>query len=217
MTDEFHMGPTTNFLGTMVTAVSTGHGHSPRQPEETFEQWLQKNAREFPVALQLPPDLSVWISKIVTYWAVAEWIQLGTLAILLRIERKEARVMFGARIGNAVSKIRQLIDMRNIKVSIDLDELSQSLTECERARNLLGHGVWMIDSITLTFCIENPSGEWIEKKEASVSKRKYPQAFHPTKTWFAATLKDIETAILELQRLDGEIAAALTASSGKRE
>lgn len=115
----------------------------------------------------------------------------------------------------ARSKIGQLIDMKNINTSFNLSALSNTLTECEKARNLLGHGVWMVDPITGAYCIENPSGEWKLPKEDPVSRRKYPQAFYPTVTWLTQTFADIKTAIRELQRLDREIDTALSASTQK--
>lgn len=192
--------PDSFVLGTSLTAVSTGN-YAP-QPEESFEQWLSKNVREFPVTLELDTELYSWIAKIVTYWAVAEWIQLGTLATLLKIDRNEARIMFGARIGNSLSKIKQLIDIRDLSIPIDLDALSNTLTECEKARNLVAHGVWIFDPDTHEYCIENPSGEWTPPKERPISKRKYPQAFPVSIVWFTCTFADIKTSIRELQRLD---------------
>lgn len=202
-------------LGTSVTAVSTGNSFTPPQPQETFEQRLEKNVRQFDVTLDLPPEIHQWIASIVTYWAVVEWIQIGTLSRLLYIERKEARVMFGARIGNSAPKIRQLIEMRNITVPTDMNRLAKLLTESEQARNLVGHGVWMIDPETNELCIENPAGEWNPPKEPAISRRKYPQAFRPTQAWLVQTLDGIKACIRDLQDLDLEIDAWLPASTRK--
>src|SRR5438034_4664768 len=84
----------------------------PQLPE--FEQWLRDNIAEFPVTLTLPPELVARIGTTVSYWAVAEWIQAGTLARRLGIGRREGRVVYGARIGNCISKIRQLMEMKDI-------------------------------------------------------------------------------------------------------
>jgi hypothetical protein len=200
-------------LGTAVTAVSTGH--FVKVPEETFEQWLRRNLREYSVTLDLPPEVLSWTAQIVTYWSVAEWIQLGTLARLLKMERKEARVMFGSRIGNCAGKIKELLLSKDIPVQMDMSALAATLTECEKRRNLLGHGVWLIDPMTLELCVENPAGEWTPPKEPTISKRKFPQAFHPTLPWFIETLADVKTAIRELQSLDRQIDAALVVSPGK--
>jgi len=200
-------------LGTNVTAVSTGT-YSPL-PEETFGQWLQRNVREYPVTLDLPPEVLSWTAQIVTYWSVAEWIQLGTLSRLLKMERKEARIMFGTRIGNCAGKIKEVLASKDIKVNVDMADLAATLTECEKRRNLLGHGVWLVDPQTGELCVENPAGEWTPPKEPTISRRKYPQAFHPTLVWFIETLSDIKTSILFLQQLDREIDAALLASPQK--
>ena len=217
MTDKFTPLQGTSFvLGTGVTAVSTGDGHIPRQPEETFEQWLKKNVREYPVTLELPDDFLAYIAKILTYWATAEWIQQGTLSRLLQMERKELRVVLGApRVSNAASKITELVKSLDIAVTVNMVELTTKLRECESARNLLGHGVWLIDPVTNELCVENPSGEWIESREQAISRRKYPQAFHPTVPWFEQTLSDIKASIRSLQKLDLEIEAALVASPQK--
>lgn len=216
MTDKFHpAGMSSTFiLSTSATAVSTGT-YLPLNDQETFGQWLQRSVKEYPLTLDLPVEVLQWTSTIVTYWSVAEWIQLGTLARLLKMERKEARVMFGSRIGNLTGKIKELLAVKSISVSTNFDALSETLTECEKRRNLLGHGVWLIDPEDGALCVENPSGEWTPPKEPKISRRKFPQAFHPTLPWFVETFSDIKTSILSLQKLDLEIDAALSASPGK--
>jgi hypothetical protein len=181
--------------------------------EETFEQWPRNNAREFPVTLDIPVAFFEGITNIVTHWAVAEWIQLGTLARLLGIERSEARVMFGARIGNSAGKIKQLLDMKGITArSVDFTELGKALGENEANRNLVAHGVWMVDPLNGEYCIENPSQQWTAPKEQSVIRRRYPQAFYPTSAWFVTILADIKSVIRQLQSLDQEIDRALAPS-----
>lgn len=214
MKDRFTPAGTNSFvLGTAATAVSTGT-YNPL-PQETFEQWLRRSVRDYPVTLDLPDEVLKWTAQIVTYWAVAEWIQLGTLARLLKMDRKEARVMFGSRIGNLSGKIREMLISKDIRVQIDISALSETLTECEKRRNLLGHGIWLVDPETGDLCVENPAGEWTPPKEPKISRRKFPQAFHPTIPWFIETFADIKTAIQELQRLDTQIDAALSALPGR--
>lgn len=114
-----------------------------------------------------------------------------------------------------VQAIKELIATKGLSVAVDLERLVQTLSECEKRRNLLAHGVWLIDPVTGELCVENPAGEWTPPKEPKISRRKYPQAFHPTLPWFAETLADIKTAIQLLQALDAEIDAALRAAPEK--
>lgn len=200
-------------LNTAATAISTVSAAGPT-PEETFAEWLQRNVKEYPLTLDLPPEVWQWTALIITYWSVAEWIQLGTIARLLGMGRKEARVMWGARIGNLTGKIREVLQTKGLKVATDFDSLAETLTECEKRRNLLGHGVWLIDE-DRNLCVENPSGEWTPPKEKPITRRKFPQAFHPTLPWFVETFADIKTSIRALQQLDLEIETALSASLGK--
>lgn len=215
MTDKFT--PAGNMsayvLGTGATAVSTGN-FSPL-PDETFEQWLRRNMKEYPLTLDLPEQLWRWTALVITYWSVAEWIQLGTLAKLLGMTRKEARVMWGARIANMTGKIRDVLATKEVSVATDLEALSKTLIECEKRRNLLGHGVWLVDPEDSVLCIENPSGEWTPPNEKRITRRKFPQAFHATEPWFVETFADIKTSIQCLQQLDREIEQALSASTGK--
>lgn len=217
MTDKFTPLETITFpSGTGVTAVSTGDGLIPRQPEETFEQWLKKNVREYPLTLDLSDDFLVRIAKIVIYWATVEWIQQGTLCRLLKMDRKLLRIVLGApRVSNIASKITNLVTSMDLAITVNMEELTTKLGGCETARNLLGHGVWLIDPVTKKPCIENPSGQWIEARENSISRRKYPQVVHPTVAWFEQTLSDIKALIRSLQKLDREIEAALLASPHK--
>lgn len=197
---------------TAVPQVSMSAVFAPGEP---FEYWLKANLREFPVTLDLPESLRLWIARIVTHWAVAEWLQAGILARVLRLSRKEARVMFGDRIGNCTSKIKQALEMKDCGVPASLEGLSELLTKCERARNLMAHGVWMHDPGTGEVCVQNPAGEWTVPKQPAVSKRKYPEAFFPTEAWLTKVLQDIETAIKNLQSLDQDIACRLDALPGK--
>lgn len=186
-------------LGTAATAVSpVGFDKYPAP----FEDWLKENVRGYPVTLDLPPVILVQVGTIVTYWALVEWIQAGTVARLLGISRKEARVMFGPRIGNSTSKIKQLMEIKSIQVPEELEKLSALLNKCETARNLVGHCVWMQDETTRELCLQNPSGEWTPPKQPKVSKRKYPEAFYPDQAWFSGVLEEIKKAIWELQALD---------------
>jgi hypothetical protein len=176
-----------------------------------LEDWLKANARAYLMTLELPSDVLEWIGKIVSYWAFAEWTQVATLARLLGISLKEARVMFGPRIGNAISKIRQLMEMKNIPLPPDFDDLLRQLSKCEEARNLLGHGVWMRDGTEV--CVQNTAGVWVAPKQ-TVSRRKYPEAVYPDALWFSERLTEIETATIGLQALGRYIDAALPPSGG---
>lgn len=132
------------------------------------------------------------------------------------MERKVLRIVLGApRVSNIASKITNLVKSTDIAITVNMVELTTKLGECETARNLLGHGVWLIDPVTKEPCIENPSGEWMESREHSISRRKYPQVFDPTVPWFEQTLSDIKALTRSLQKLDLEIATALLASPQK--
>ena len=103
--DEFELS--TSASAASMPVIATWPSKQP------FESWLKANMRTLPVTLALPDDLQKWIGRITSYWALAEWIQSGTLARLLNIGRKEARVMFGDRIGNCVSKIKQNMEIKD--------------------------------------------------------------------------------------------------------
>jgi hypothetical protein len=200
-------------LGTSATA--TGSGIIAKWPSEIpFEYWLKTNIREFDVTLNLPKELHIWIGKITTYWAIAEWIQAGTLARLLNIGRKEARVMFGDRIGNCISKIKQNMEIKDIPLPDNFSTLSKTLNECELSRNLLGHGVWMVDPDTNELCVQNPSGEWLQQLPR-ISKRKYPEAVYPDEQWLSSALDKIKKGIRDVQELDRLLDSALPPSPRK--
>lgn len=191
--------PTFTTLGTSATATAVRGNVFDNKTN--FEDLLRSNTRELAVTLTLPNELLAWIGKIATHWAFAEWIQSGTLARLLNIGRKEARVMFGDRIGNCMSKIKQNMEIKNIPIPNNFPDLSKSLTECELARNLLCHGVWMVNPETKEICVQNPSGKW-EQQRQPISKRKYPEAFYPNNEWLQSTLNKIEQSISDVQALD---------------
>lgn len=196
---EFHI--TTNASAAPMPSMSSFQKFTP----QTFEEWVKANVKEYPVTLDIGPELQQWIGKIVSYWALAEWIQAGTLTRLLNTGRKEGRVMFGVRLGNCSSRIKQLMEIKDIPIPADLDTLSKTLTECEEARNLLGHGVWLKDPETGEICVQNPAGEWKADRQALASRRKYPEAFSVDGIWLTQTLEKIKGAVLELQKLDTHI------------
>ena len=212
MANKFTPSPANEFV--LSTSASASAVSVPAMPELSFEAWLSMSMKEYPVTLDLPSDLLPWIGKIVSYWALAEWIQAGTIAKLLNIGRKEGRVMFGARIGNSLSKIKQLMEIKEIPLPADLSDASMLLSRCDEARNLLGHGVWMLDPESGDMCVQNASGQW-KQAQPPVSKRKYPEAFFPTNPWFEETLEEVKSAIRWLQALDGHIDTALATSPEK--
>lgn len=128
----------------------------------------------------------------------------GTVCVLMNIDRKKGRVILGTRIGDSASKVKQLMEMESIDLPTQWADIREQISYCETAKNLLVHGVWMIDDGLL--CVQDPSGEW-KGGPPAISKRKYPEAFYPTREWFADLNEKMRHVIGDLQRLDQHIAA----------
>lgn len=199
-------------LDTSATATGSVRISMPLAPRVRLEDVLYAHIKEHPVTLDLPPEYFGWISKIITFWSLGEWMLLGTLGELTGLDRKAGRVVFGTRLGDTISKIKQMMDLKQIEIPAGWNMFSEEVKECEQARNLIAHGVWMKDKDTGELCIQNPSGEWVAKnadnRTVKASKRNFPEAVYIDAQWFKDTFDKVVDTLGHIQFLDQVIAAA---------
>jgi hypothetical protein len=149
-----------------------------------------------PVTIKLPSSYLEGIGKIVTQWALQEWMLAGIICLLLDIDRKEARIAVGSpRAVDTLRRIKQLCAVKQIIVPSVLPTPAP-LERGEKTRDLVGHGIWLYDDETKRISIQNTSGEWnFGPKQEPVSKRLYPEAKPIDGSWFEEELSNIQSTI----------------------
>lgn len=195
-------GPDSISLTTATTATITlSYADFKSMPE--FEKAIRESTKEYPVTLDLDKELLGWISRIITSWAVAEWIQQECLVKLLGLDRKIFRALFKNN-PDYISKISDVLQMRELEIPkfSNVKNLQTEINECAKRRNLIGHGIWINDEEAKRMCVIDTSGTWKFSNNEHVSKRKYPEAFYPEDTWFTETFVKIKFIIEALGELD---------------
>lgn len=212
------ISPPTIAISTNASAVSTlsagaSFAFLTKTPSDRATQ-IKQNVKMHPVSLnEVPMHYHTWIGLICTHWAYAEWIVMGTICTLLGINRKEGRALFPTRTKELFKKMKYVMNLRGLNLTVG--PLWSLYEDCEKKRDLLGHGVWLKNIDTGELCIQDASGEWeIEgENKPGVSKRDYPEAVPIADTWLENTLKEIQNAIFEARKFDQQL-EALLASSG---
>lgn len=175
-----------------------------------FKNWLAANMETFPATLDLPPEYLEIIGKIVVHWAYEEWFLAGIINTIIGIDRKEGRVLFvGGRVPDAVTKIRQLCEIRDFKIpEALLADVATAVRAADASRNLVSHAVWVKDGEALL--AQDPSGEWkIEGRTMDMSKRRYPEGVPVDLDVLNDKFSDVLHAIELTKQLEQQIRNAL--------
>lgn len=171
---------------------------------------IPEDMETFPPTLDLPPDHLEMIGKIVVHWAYEEWFLAGLIDSIIGIGRKEGRIVFaGGRVPDAVTKIRQLCEVRGLNVSSALlEQVAKAVRAADGSRNLVGHAVWAKDHEGALLA-QDPSGEWKIEGEKSVSKRRYPEGVLVDLDVLTAKFNDVLRAIELTKQLGEELSKQL--------
>jgi hypothetical protein len=132
----------------------------------------------FPTTIDLPKSYMEGIGRICVNWAFQER-QLANITYgILGINPKQGRVSVRSpRASENLLMIQQLLDLENIKVeSIDISKLVKSLQDLERLRDMVAHGVWLLNPQDKQLLLQSLSGNWKpDPKAAKVARRIKPE------------------------------------------
>lgn len=93
---------------------------------------------------RLPSDLSQGIGNVIVAHALLEWKVVTLVCDLLKIDYSDGRVVFaylGASRGFLMA--RELLEMKEVTVTVDLSKLQTDIDLAGAKRNELAHGLWM--------------------------------------------------------------------------
>ena len=123
----------------------------------------------------IPQEYASSVGDIVTRWSYIESTLRDTAYAILGIGPKEGRIAVREpRAKEYVLMLKELVELKKIKLSGDLKKLADSIEDFNRLRDWLAHSVWvtMDDNVYLQVI----SGKWRPpKSHKSVSRRITPQ------------------------------------------
>lgn len=99
---------------------------------------------EYRIRRSLPVAHSREIGRIVTHWSFLEWRLKNVAYALLGIGPKEGRLAVRQpRASDYVTMLQDLLDLKHVPVSVDLQKFRKLLNDLGDYRNSLVHGVWL--------------------------------------------------------------------------
>ncbi len=120
--------------------------------------------------------------------------------------------MFGTGEGtDYVKLIRTLLELQNLKSSIDLSDFRRGLQDIREERNAVAHGLWLKDPDTGAPRIHATSGEWKPvPDEGKVTRKIKPEAAQFDRKTADALISRINETIELTKKLLGEVKSQLS-------
>ena len=203
MSDDFR------YVSSHPFAIETSASAMPSiQTDLRNAAFVRENVQDHPVVV--PTGYYKEIGELIVLWAMQEWMLAGCLCKLLAIDRKQGRIAIGSpRVEECVKRIRQLLEVKDLTVQTDLSDLKRRLKEGEQARDLIGHGVWIVPDGTNQLCVQDTSGSWdLDQTQETVSRRLYPEGRAIGQEWFSEkrnlimrTIQDTDTLYREIEAI----------------
>jgi hypothetical protein len=168
--------------------------------------------QNFPEVRRIPNAYAAGIGRVISRWAYLEWLLTDITYGVLNIGPKQGRmVVRDVRAYERVEMIRDLMKLRKIATTIDMNRLMDDLDAAEKDRNLLAHGMWIKHPSTGELHVWFIRGAWRpDPKQQKVSRNIKPQAVRKTPADLTARYKDIDRLIGELRNLQTEVVKAVT-------
>lgn len=180
----------------------------------TLKQAIESAMKTYPPLLDLGDKIHAGIGRIVVQWAYAEWMLQDVLNVLHGWDRKDGRELDKYPPFNTVrNEVKVLMPKRGvIWDEVRWADFAHRTTNCDKARNLVSHGVWFKDEEG-RICVQEISGDWRPpgaEKNQVVSKKLYPGTVFPDENWFNERMKEIREATDLIVGLHSEASAAMT-------
>jgi hypothetical protein len=191
-----------------------------RRLADSFDQEMplvSPRSRNLPVTLDLPSPMLREIGRIVVRHAALE-LQLNLMIYqLLEIDTAMGRITVrDPRTSDRIDMIIDLLEMKKIKVKVNLSAVRKSLEACAKGRDLLAHGIWVEDNMRPgKLLLRSLSGKWTPDGVTNLKRRIEPEGVE----YDVAKARKL-TALIEatgelLHDLGVEIRAALGTSPKK--
>lgn len=134
--------------------------------------------RESPIVTDLPISLLREIGRVTVTYANLEDRLSKVIYLLLDIDPKRGRLAVREpRATDRLEVIRDLMQLSNITVSIDMQNLAANMSRIQRERDQLAHGIWVRESVTKKTYLRLIKGSWqpIKGLRGKTSRRVTPQ------------------------------------------
>lgn len=162
-----------------------------------------------PTTRDLPTQYLEQIGRIIVDFAFIEWrLRMAYFALVVNDPAIGRLAIGDPRVEQTIQRICQVANARKLVLKTDLASLGDSLSACEKQRDLLGHGVWLKLTDTGQLCIQNINGKWDrQSREPKRLRREYPEAVAIDDRWFSETNSALKTALEGVNRLHDEVSA----------
>lgn len=168
---------------------------------------MQPQINIYPVRKKLPVRYNTEIGRIITRWALAEFVLREVAYLLLGLGPKEGRIAVREpRVDDYLTMILDLMLIYKIKTSAKTTSLRNLLRECESIRDRLAHGIWLKHEGSKLPVIQEVKGKYPPAPGAkSVKARIAPRAsVIPIETLIQCT-RNIKHCIAQIYKLKHEI------------
>ena len=170
------------------------------------------NPAEAEIVHDLPDALAAAIGRVVAAYSRLEHKMLMIVALLLQLQKPEARVALrNGRPTDLLDTALQIFALRDIDYRIDAAKLKSSLEAAKRERDLLAHGVWLKQPHSPILYLQIARGQWSEASEDgyAVNRAVFPQSKPYSDKEANEVLQVIEAAILLADQLGEQVDTAL--------
>lgn len=116
---------------------------------------------ELPSIYKLPKEFIDKIGHVIVAFSYLEYLLSRIIYDLLNVGQKEGRL--AVREPRATDRLDIIIDLLNIKeikVDVDIDAISQLLDDVQSRRNNIAHGVWLEHPNTGQIFLRLTRGSW---------------------------------------------------------
>ena len=171
--------------------------------------------REFPVVAELSKDKYEGIGAVVFAHALLEWHLTRVLYKLLKIDHPEGRLAVRVpNIPDRLKLIRKLLDLRNIKITIDTKKLLLDVEDYSGRRDALAHGIWVLHE-TGEVMLRLTKGEYPTPEGKVIKREHVPQGVLVDPTYYGQLAANILTICKAIYQIEQEVDAALASSPQK--
>jgi len=166
---------------------------------------------EAKIVHKLPAALAAEIGRIIVAFAKLEYQLTMATAILLALNRVEARlVLKEPRLKERLDIIIDLFSIKHIELQTDTANLRETLEDAENRRNELAHGIWLRHPKTRALYLRLTRGNWPQPKHGygKLKRAIYPESIPYDAKKCREVRALIEKALDLLEPLGAELDAA---------
>lgn len=175
-----------------------------------------------PTRFRLPPSYSMEIGRTISRWAFLEWRikQIGYLLVFWpdppsKNPKVGRLVVREPRIDDYTTMIKDLMKLRRLSVSVNINAIHDGLKDLERNRDALAHGVWVKHSSTKIPMLQVLKGKWSHPSKPKTKRIVDPEGIPITLKQLRDNTRAIGRAVTAILMLEAELSAQRPSSPQK--